>query len=137
MANRTWYFPCNPRRFDIFSAVLNYNYIYWNMHNRGYEVGDILYMYVTGKYKRVLYKYVVTHIHLSGLLPGEKDTDMFCPDHDFDEPWDDGNTMRIELVSKVKDNSIDLEFFRAHGRKGFMSPNMLSAEEIRDIEQHF
>lgn len=136
MANRTWYFPCNPRYYKIFECVANYDYIYWHMGSLKYQVGDTLYMYISEGYSRIMYKYVVTDIFLDALRPGDIDTDEYNLEPSMDEEWEH-TTMRIQFVAEAKDNELTLDFLRGLGHRGFMSPNTLSSKEIEAIEKHF
>lgn len=56
--------PGNPNQFDVDSYFKDYDEVYWRQGHFNQEVGDIIYIYVSGAIQRIKYKTVVEEIDL-------------------------------------------------------------------------
>jgi 5-methylcytosine-specific restriction enzyme A len=54
-ARRVWLVPANPAEYDLVSAFNRYETLDWRRSFK-YENGDIFFLYISGKIKKVRYK---------------------------------------------------------------------------------
>ncbi|MCE4048970.1 hypothetical protein [Bacillus sp. Au-Bac7] len=54
-ARRVWLIPANPKEYDLESAFMRYDSLYWR-RSYNYENGDLIFIYVSGNDKKVRYK---------------------------------------------------------------------------------
>ena len=51
-----WILPANGKLYDHARAFQKWGFIDWRQNNRKYQVGDIIYIYCTRPYKKIMYK---------------------------------------------------------------------------------
>lgn len=60
-----WILPANGKLYDHARAFQKWGFIDWRQNNRKYQVGDIIYIYCTRPYKKIMYKTIVEQINLT------------------------------------------------------------------------
>lgn len=60
-----WILPANGKLYDHASAFQKWGFIDWRQNSRKYQVGDIIYIYCTRPYKKIMYKTIVEQINLT------------------------------------------------------------------------
>ena len=60
-----WIIPCNPELYDINTSINTDGFVYWRQNAR-YSTGDIVYIYVSGRVKRIQYKTTVVDTDIDG-----------------------------------------------------------------------
>lgn len=58
-----WLVPCNPEKYDIYSAVRKSPIIYWRQRV-SFEIGDTIYVYLSRGVSEIRYKAIVTDINI-------------------------------------------------------------------------
>lgn len=58
MNQTEWIIPCNPHSYDLQTALTNSDEVYWRQNAR-YEVGDIVYIYLSKGVSAIRYKAIV------------------------------------------------------------------------------
>lgn len=137
LSSNAWYFPCNPKYYRIHDVVRETGYSYWHQGNHKYQIGDVLYLYISGGESVIRYKAIVTHINVTGLLPGDIDTDIYDTEQDETPKVWDGTCMRIQYVGIAKSEKLTRDYLQDLGHKGFMSPNHFSKAIVAKIEEEF
>lgn len=131
-----WYFPCNPRYYRIHDVVKEVGYSYWHQGNHRYNIGDVLYLYISGGESVIRYKAIVTNINLNEILPGEVNTDIYETEDDQTDQ-SRKNFMRIQYVGIARSEKLTREYLLSLGHKGFMSPNHFSSAIVAKLEEEF
>ncbi|QTC41488.1 EVE domain-containing protein [Bacillus sp. V3] len=133
-ARRVWLVPANPNEYDIENAFNRYETLDWK-RSYNYENGDILFLYVSGKVRRVRFKVEV----IDGLI--QTDNNLYDPEFWFDDEklakskdWD---WSRVRLVDEVNDEGLSLEHLRTHGLKGNIQGSMKITGDLRDYIMKF
>lgn len=58
MNQTEWIIPCNPHSYNLQAALTNSDEVYWRQNAR-YEVGDIVYIYLSKGVSAIRYKAIV------------------------------------------------------------------------------
>lgn len=115
-----WILACNPDIYDIDEAVKNMPFIPFS-RNSGMQVGDVIYLYVSGNVRKLKYRFVVTGV---GIQRPEEDcaflkNKSFLSNEDnmslklafafgegipFDELKQNGLTSNLQSPCRVKDD---------------------------------
>ena len=99
MAKTEWITPCNPTKYDIDSELPVSGEIYWRQ-NANYNVGDIVYIYLSAGISAIRYKTQVEEIDVNAV--------------DIDEPyWIDKSMQSSNPKRMVR----RLDFHHAQGQK--------------------
>ena len=61
-----WIVPCNPKHYDIFSALASSDTIYWRQRVN-FEVGDTVYIYLSAGVSAIRYKAVVINTDIDSI----------------------------------------------------------------------
>jgi 5-methylcytosine-specific restriction enzyme A len=133
-ARRVWLVPANPNEYDIERAFGRYDMLDWK-RSRNYEKGDIFFLYVSGKVKKVRFKVEV----MEGLL--------HTNDNHYDsELWfDEGKLVqskgwewsRVRLVDEMDSEGLSLEQLRDYGLKSNIQGPLKLKGELRDYIMSF
>lgn len=109
-----WMISANGKMYDHASAFATWGYIDWRQRG-GYNIGDVIYIYCTRPYKRVMYKTVVEKINMT--FDSITDDKMFW--HDIEEYTKalTGRYARLKLVDQVDREELSLENLQQHGLK--------------------
>jgi 5-methylcytosine-specific restriction protein A len=58
MNQTEWIIPCNPHSYNLQAALTNSDEVYWRQNAR-YEIGDIIYIYLSKGVSAIRYKAIV------------------------------------------------------------------------------
>lgn len=133
-ARRIWLVPANPEEYDIETAFTRYDTLEWRRSFK-YENGDILFLYVSGKVRRVMYKVEV----IEGLVSDSSisyDENLWVNKEKISQ-LKDYQWSRVRLVDSVDTPELSLEQLRKHGLKGNIQGSMKLKGELRDYIMQF
>jgi 5-methylcytosine-specific restriction enzyme A len=133
-ARRVWLVPANPAEYDLVSAFNRYETLDWRRSFK-YENGDIFFLYISGKIKKVRYKVEV----VEGLVQKNDTTHnkTFWQDEKKFEESKEREYTRIRFVDEVDTNALSLEKLREHGLKGNIQGSRKLTGELRDYIMSF
>lgn len=63
LERKAWIVPSNMDIFDIRGCVSEFGFCYWQQY-RQFNIGDILYMYMSKPYQKICYKFIVSDVDL-------------------------------------------------------------------------
>lgn len=104
-----WIIPCNPKYYDIVGAFDNLDIIEWSQSTNT-SVGDIVYIYVSEKYKSIMYKCEV----IAADLYGNRSTDDY-PYYKELKKDPDIRYMKLKLIEKYPVDKFPLKELKANG----------------------
>ena len=108
-----WILPANGKLYDHAGAFQKWGFIDWRQNNRKCQVGDIIYIYCTRPYKKIMYKTIVEQINLT--------VNEIVNDYIF---WTDKNEyykalsgmyVRLKLLEQVNTQYLTLENLMNNG----------------------
>lgn len=125
-----WIIPCNPKNYDVIGAFEHLEQIDWKQSVKKIDAGDIVYIYVSKPYHKIMYKCVVikTNLPFIGI-----DDSAFVKDG---TPYlNYGTHMRLKKVSSLDCKGLDLWTLKEKGLRGnIQGPMRLSGELLKYIE---
>ena len=107
-----WIIPCNPAYYDVEGAFKRLNTLEWRQHKR-FEVGDIVYIYVSKPVGAIMYKCRVLKVDISGT---EIDDSLFVNNNDALEY--DGPCMLLGLIRRFRPDELSFDILSRNGLKG-------------------
>lgn len=111
---QTWIIPCDIQQYDIINAFKSFNEIEWHEtpQTKDIKIGDVVYIYVTRPYSRLMYQCEVTKI---GLTSSTIDDTRFM----LNTSWttDDG-LFRLKLVKRVNSLNLSIDDLNKNGLAG-------------------
>ena len=110
-ANTVWVIACNTDYYDIFGAFNNLTQIEWSQH-ANYEVGDIVYIYLTIPFAEISYKCRVIAADISKSERIIDDTEYYKED---DVLASSDKYIRLELLKSYPHNSLPLKEMKEKG----------------------
>lgn len=113
-----WIIPANNKKYDHAGAFAKWGYIDWKQGKYKYQVGDIIYIYCTEPYKKVMYKAVVDKINLS--QDERTDDYAFWNDDAKNEYYAslNGKFMRVKLVEQADRVELGFDELKRNGLNG-------------------
>ncbi|WP_079478856.1 EVE domain-containing protein [Halobacillus salinus] len=133
--NRIWLMPANPKNYDIEAAFRQYDTIEWKQ-SYTYEVGDIIYIYVSGTVRQVRYKVEV--VETSVKREPSKNGKQFWKDIESQKGFQEVKRMKIRLLEEVDTPELSLNELREQGLKGNIQGAMKLKGDLRKfIELNF
>jgi 5-methylcytosine-specific restriction enzyme A len=133
-ARRIWLVPANPNEYDLERAFIHYESLDWK-RSFNYENGDILFLYVSGSVRKVMYKVEV----VKGLVQTDDtiyDKSFWVDQEKYDQSIG-GDKTRVRLVDVVDTDGLSLYRLREHGLKGNIQGSMKLTGELRDYIMSF
>lgn len=127
--DNTWVIPCNPKMYNIYDAFDHLSVIEWSQTNN-VAVGDIIYIYVGGETKAILYKCEVIAADLKGNRT-EEDA-KYCKGL---PPDPDGRYMRIKLLEKYPPDKYPLAELRENGLTNVQGRSKITFELMEYLEK--
>lgn len=109
-----WLISANGKMYDHIGAFDEFGFIDWRQ-KANYEVGDIVYIYATKPYMRVMFKTIVEKVDMS--------SDEIIDDKDFWYDIDEykkslsGKYVRLRLVERVDSEKLSLYELKENGLK--------------------
>ncbi|QFG01295.1 HNH endonuclease (plasmid) [Psychrobacillus glaciei] len=109
-----WMISANSKMYNFISAFDELSHVDWRQ-NANYQVGDIIYIYATKPYKRVMFKTEVKQVNLS---PNEviDDKKYWVNIDEYDKSLE-GKYTRLKLLDYVNSEALTLERLREQGLK--------------------
>ena len=124
-----WMIAVNGNIYDHAAAFQKWRYIDWKQ-KANYKVGDIVYIYCTRPYRRVMYKTKVVNESM--------DSNEIANDGEF---WNDineytkglnGKYARLQLVEQVDSDKLSLENLKNNGLKAATQGSIKVKDELGD-----
>jgi 5-methylcytosine-specific restriction protein A len=129
-----WMISANGKMYNHAMAFQKWGFIDWRQ-KANYNVGDIVYIYCTRPYKKVMYKTVVekTNLTVSEIV----DDKQFWYDVSEYEKALSGNYARLKLEEQVDTNMLSLDYLTQNGLKAApQGPVKISETLTAYIESH-
>ena len=104
-----WIIPCNPKYYDIVAAFDNLDVIEWSQSTNT-SVGDTVYIYVSEKYKAIMYKCEV----IAADLYGNRSEDDYPYYNDLAKD-PDIRYMKLKLIEKYAPDKYPLKELKENG----------------------
>jgi len=130
-----WMISANGKMYDHASSFATNGFIDWRQRAK-YSVGDIVYIYCTRPFMRVMYKCEV----LKHSMPFSDciDDAVFWIDRDEYEKSKTGDYARLKLLEQVDTVYLSLDHLKNHGLSAApQGPIKVSAELYAYIDKHF
>lgn len=116
-----WFVPCNPRIFNIDKAIKDYNGIVdWRTKNK-FEVGDIVFIYMTAPFKFIKYKMIIESVGYSHKDSAIDQEDCWLDKKGYQADFETAKLSRFKLVETYADEHFSLEELRLNGLKGLLN----------------
>ena len=129
-----WMISANGQIYDHAAAFEKWGFIDWRQHAK-YNIGDIVYIYCTKPYQKVMYKTVVTKESMC--------VDDIVDDREFwyvPEEYEKalfGKYARLQLIEQADHEKLSLEFLKSHGLNAApQGPVKVKAELAEYINQY-
>lgn len=135
----SWIISANENKFKIVECLSQNNYVDWTQNNMKVQIGDIIYMYISGKEGRIRYKMEVAAIN----LPTEvymNNPDYWVNNDMLAKGLKKSRYMRLALVKDLGANNMLLNMgnLRNHGLVSNLQGRMkVSGDLLQYIEQAF
>lgn len=124
-----WIVPCNPNYYDIVSAFDNLNIIEWNQTTNT-AIGDIVYIYVGGKYKSIMYKCEVIAADLYGNRSNEDYNYYIDLSNDPDARY-----MKLKLLEKYPAGKFSLNELKENGLASVQGRSKATMQLMKYLEE--
>lgn len=129
-SENTWIIPCNPKLYDIEGAFNKLDTLDWTQKHNAC-VGDIIYIYVGGDYRSIMYKCEV----LETDLKGKDATQDLDAEFNRNIVFDDNRTyMRIKLLEKYNKGRYPLNKLRENGLTSVQGRSKATLQLIKYLE---
>lgn len=122
-----WIMSANGSIYDHAKSFNKYNYIDWKQSVK-YKVNDIVYIYCTKPYQRIMYKTKVEKINLK--FDEIRDDKEFWKENDKYEKSKDGTFVKLRLIDKVDTERLSLEFLKENGLKAAPQGPIRASENL-------
>lgn len=129
-----WIISANGNLYNHAAAFSEWGFIDWSQHN-AYEIGDIIYIYCTRPYQRIMYKtYVEKVLMKSNQIVDDKRYWKNIKDY---EKGLAGRYARLRLIEQVNTENLSLDSLQKHGLQGrIQGPRRIDASLVQYIENH-
>ena len=118
----SWVIPSNPKNYDIIGAFNEFEVIEWSQSTYVQE-GDLVYIYVGGEYKSLMYKCIAEETDLYGA--GEIDDLKYFKDMDKKE---NRRYMRLRLVERYVKDRYPYSELKVNGLNSVQGPSKVTPE---------
>lgn len=126
-----WIIPCNPKLYDIEGAFNKFETIDWRQtHNA--SIGDIVYIYVGGQYKSIMYKCEVIGTDI--IIDKAEE----CKDMEFYrelEVENDYTYMKIKLLERYNKSLYPLDELKENGLTSVQGRSKVSMQLLKYLEK--
>ena len=125
-----WMIAANGKIYDHAAAFQKWGFIDWRQR-ANYEVGDVVYIYCTRPYKRVMYKTKVINesMHADEIVD---DREFWIDINEFTKALN-GRYARLKLVEQVDSDKLSLEYLKEHGLNGAPQGPVKVKNELRRL----
>ena len=111
-----WIIPANSKRYDYVSAFEKQEFIDWTK-NQKYEIGDIVYIYCSKPFQKIMYKTMIEKIFISSNAE-VNDKEFWCNKEEFEKnKYQKKEFVRLKLLNYVNNDSLSLERLMKNGLK--------------------
>jgi len=117
-----WLISANDKLYDHVSAFNKWGYIDWKQNRTKYQVDDIVYIYCTRPYKKVMYKTIVNKINIP--FSAATDDEEFWKDKAEYEKSKQGLYVRLKLEQQVNTERLSLVLLQQQGLKNAPQASM-------------
>lgn len=129
MGQKEWIIPCNPTVYRIQDAFAESDTLYWRK-NANYEIGDIVYIYLSKGYSRIMYKTVVIDVDILY----EDNNDPFWIDQT--EKSKHPQKVLLKRINMFDDNRLSFHCLQANGLKStIQGPIKLKGELLNYVHR--
>lgn len=132
-----WIIPANLDLYDLAGAFEKHSYIDWlNSRNFGFKKDDIIFIYCSGDYKKIMYKTMVLKTNLD-LRDTLNDTEFNLVPEDIEEERGAKYT-RLKFIKHVNTEELHLNKLRENGLKSHIQGPIRCNDSLAEyIDKHF
>ena len=124
-----WIISGNPKKYDVINAFRNLGIIDWTQ-SANMEVGDIVYIYVSGDVKAICFRCRVNAVNLEEVTIDDSEYDV---SGEFDGSA--GRYMTLEMLEEYKRNEFTRDELMKHGFSSPLGPVHLTDSVKMYIEE--
>lgn len=131
-----WIIPSNPTIYDSAASFEKNGFVDWRQNKNKYEIGDIIYLYISRTAKKVMFKGIVEKVDIpSSEVTHDKE---FWTDLDEYNKQYDGKYCRIKLLEQTDRDELSYDSLKKKGLTGtIQSPRKLDDNLAEYIEKYF
>ena len=111
-----WIIPANPNLYRLEDILNERNTIDWRQHNN-FEIGDIVYIYISRPKSKIMYKMEVIAVNLKA-KESIADRIYWINPSDFDISINHNRFFRMVFIAENVTNRLILDELLEHGLKG-------------------
>lgn len=131
-----WLISANSNIYNHYKSFSDFGYVDWKQGITKYEINDVVYIYVTRPEKTIKYKCLVEKTKLTSKQI-RNDKEYWTNQDDYKASLD-GFFMRLRLIDKTHNNSLDLDSLKKNGLKAApQGPKKLTGTLLKHIEKNF
>ena len=126
----SWCICCNVQMFDIVGAVNDDKGFYWRK-NVSIQKGDVVYIYVSRPYSKIMYKAIVVEDKLDKLVMKKLKKYLKVSYEDLKE----GTYMQIKILGEFVGQKTHFNFVTKEGLNTIQGPSKLKEDILNYLEQ--
>lgn len=107
-----WILSANPKYFNHTAAFHELGYIDWKQ-TRNYNIGDVIYVYVTKPVSRICFKTRVSLVNMT--CDNTTDLSKYWVKEQPDSNDKKNRYVRIELLHEFEDDRLSFDILKKHG----------------------
>ncbi len=131
-----WIVPFDSSKFDIVNALERFGFVDWKQRNN-FNIGDIIYVYITKPEQCIRYRFCVTEINLT-FEQSQNDIEFWNDKNEFYLGDEHNRYCRFVLNGELEAGDLCLHKLISKGLKGAPQSAMKVVGEIKDyIESYF
>ena len=110
-----WMISANGKKYDHASAFEKWGFIDWRQNKHKFEVGDIVYIYLTKPYQKIMYRceIIKTHISYDDIVDDEE---FWADKNDYISSLK-GEFIRLKLCGQTDNDKLSLYNLQKNGLK--------------------
>lgn len=129
-----WILSGNIIRYDIIAKMEESSYVYWRQ-KRNYEVGDFVYIYLSGPIQEIRYKFEVTAVDLMN-IECEDDSKFWASTDEFENTTNNRN-VRLDLLKQTRMGMTRTEMNNQGLMSRIQGPIRISEELANYIDENY
>ena len=129
-----WMISANGKMYDHASAFEKWGYIDWRQRAR-YSIGDIVYIYCTIPYKKVMYKTIVEK-HSIPFSESTDDKDFWYDLEEYKKSFE-GKYARLKLIDQADSDYLTLDLLKLQGLKNAPQGPIKVGDALADYLDRF
>lgn len=131
-----WLISANSNIYDHSRSFSDSEYIDWKQGKTQYQIGDLVYIYVTRPEKKIRYKCVVEKINLNSIQI-RNDKEYWVNQSDYEKSLS-GYFFQLKLLARSNTDELGLDKLKSHGLSNApQGPKKLSGDLLNYIENNF